>query len=152
MAQDQFTVIIRGNLGKDPEWIGTSGKAIKVSVGVKRKEKGQDVTVWQSVTFFNNDKVKMADWVAAQMRKGSKVRIEGRGTYNKYTPQGASQEVRAFEVLGDSFDVIESRQQQPHPQQQPVAPQQQSYPQQQPMAPQQQPNNNGYAPTGYQQQ
>ena len=119
MAQDKFEVRLRGNLGADPEWIGNTGNMLKISVGVKTKEKNQESTTWQTVIFFNNDKVKLADWASSQMRKGSKVIIEGRGHFNSFTPQGAQQPVRVFEVIAESFDVVEmprpANQQQPVP-------------------------------------
>lgn len=150
MAQDKFTVRLRGNLGNDPEWIGATGNMLKISVGSKSGDK----TIWQPVIFFNNDRVKLADWAAAQMRKGTKVVIDGRGNYNEFTTSGGTK-VRVFEVIAEDFDVIQTAQQsvqQSMTPQQPIT-QQQSMTPQQPIT-QQQPANsgesNGYGPAPYQ--
>lgn len=75
------TIIIAGNLGKDPEMRYTpSGKAVtSFSVASSRKYSGQngqivEETIWFRITTWD----KTAETCSQYLKKGSKVLVEGR--------------------------------------------------------------------------
>lgn len=82
------TIILVGNLGKDPEMRYTpSGQAVtSFSVATNRKYTGSDgnlvdETIWFRVSVWG----KQAETCSQYLRKGSKVLIEGRLTPDKAT-------------------------------------------------------------------
>lgn len=83
-------VFLIGNLGRDPEIRGTkTGNLVcKFSIAVSEKIKGEDGT-WRDHTEWVNIAVwgKMGDVCHTYLFKGSKVHIEGKLRYGKYTGQ-----------------------------------------------------------------
>ena len=65
---------ILGNLGRDPEKVGTFNKSIvRFSVGVSEAIKGEKKTTWFNCVSF----AAKADYILKTCQKGSQVFIEG---------------------------------------------------------------------------
>ncbi|WP_419660495.1 Ssb: single-stranded DNA-binding protein, helix-destabilizing [Desulfosarcina variabilis str. Montpellier] len=77
---DTNDVRIIGNVGNDPsEYEGNGFKVASMSVATKHSWKGRDGewnerTDWHRVSAFG----KLAEWCIGTLRKGNRVRVEGR--------------------------------------------------------------------------
>lgn len=102
------TIIIVGNLGRDPEMRYTpSGQAVtSLSVATNRQYTGSNgeqikETIWFRVSVWG----KMAETCNQYLRKGSKVLIEGRLTPDKATG-GPRVWQRQDGTMGASYEVM----------------------------------------------
>lgn len=144
------SVVLSGNIGRDPEVRATqSGTSIlsfslAVNERVKKGDSWEDYTNWVDVVVFG----RRADSLGRILAKGMKVAVCGRLRYSTWERDG--QKRSKIEVIAEDVDIMsrrDSQSQQNGPQQQ----QQGNYQQQRQYAPQngyQQPTN-GYQ--GYQQ-
>lgn len=112
------TIIIVGNLGRDPEMRYTpSGQAVtSMSVASNRTYKGSDgntvkETIWFRVSVWG----KQAENASQYLRKGSKVLVEGRLTPDRvtggpriYTRQDGTS-AASFEVSAVTVQYLSSR-------------------------------------------
>lgn len=147
--------IILGNLGADPELRSFSDNSQVASISVATSESWIDKqtgdkkekTEWHRIVLRDRGNYRMAQLAGQYLRKGSKVYIEGKLQTRKYT-DAQGQERYITEIIADTMQFLDSRQdgqqdqyqQQGHYQQ--AAPQQyhqqQAAPQQQQYQPQQQ--------------
>jgi len=94
------TITVIGNVGKDPELKYTQGgkAVVKFTVADTRGKDDQKETIWHNVVCFDE----MAENVAEQVRKGTRVLIQGRFSERKYQDKDGQdrtwQEVVADEV------------------------------------------------------
>lgn len=141
-------VVMLGNLTRDVElrYLPNSGSAIAtIGLACNRKFKKQDGSMGDETCFVDVKFIGRTAEVANQyLRKGSKVLVEGRLTYESWTDQTGAKRSK-HTIMGESMQMLDSRsdsqstqnQGAPAPQQAPVAnpyqqPQQNSYqPQQQ---------------------
>ena len=78
-------VTLIGNIGKVEELkLHGDTKIIKCSLATNKKIKGENVTQWHSLVFFN----KLAEIVEKYVKKGSKIAVNGEINYNKYEKDG----------------------------------------------------------------
>jgi len=108
-------VIVLGNLGRDPETRynpeGAAMTTISVATSSSWKDKNtgekREETEWHRITFFG----RLAEVVAEYMKKGSQIYVEGRLRTRKYQDKETGQDRYATEIIGDSMQMIGSRQQ-----------------------------------------
>ena len=94
------TITVIGNVGKDPELKYTQGgkAVVKFTMADTRGKDDQKETIWHNVVCFDE----MAENVAEQVRKGTRVLVQGRFSERKYQDKDGQdrtwQEVVADEV------------------------------------------------------
>lgn len=84
-----LTMQAMGNVGSDPE-IKTTEKGVKLarfSLASNKKIKGEKITTWVNVTVFDERKV---EFIAAYVKKGTKLFIEGEPQARAYLKDGAA--------------------------------------------------------------
>jgi|TARA_B110000211_G_C14093343_1_gene560884 single-strand DNA-binding protein len=129
----QNKIILLGNIGKPPEFITfpNGGSILKVSLATKEvwRDKAnnelQKKTDWHNVVFKN----KKAEAAHQYLRRGDKLYIEGRLSYNKWQDEKGSHHTTA-EIIVLAFDTMTSNNSRPVPQVY-AAPTQQHYDKQQ---------------------
>ena len=101
-------VVIVGNVGQDPTTRTTQGGAAitTLSVATSRKFKNSadelvEQTEWHRVTCFNG----LGKNVASYVRKGSKVSVQGRLHYTKWTGTDGVDRY-GCEILADTVDFL----------------------------------------------
>ena len=95
------TLVIRGNVGKDPE-VRTlnSGDAVaNFSIAVSERRKGEDHTTWFRCNAFG----KTAEVVRDYVRKGSKVLVQGRIQTREYEKDGITRQ--SWDVMVDRLSL-----------------------------------------------
>ena len=99
-------LIIVGNLGRDPELRKTQDgtPVTTISVAVNRKQDGQKVTHWYSVSLWNGN----AEATCEYTKKGSKVLVEGSNIrVNKYETKDGKLEA-TIELTADRVVFLDS--------------------------------------------
>jgi len=98
-------VILVGNVGQKPTSREVNGKTVaNCTLATLMKSKGESVTEWHRLVFWD----KTAELVCQYVDKGSKIYVEGRITYRKFTnKEGVEQHstdivVSDVKFLGDS--------------------------------------------------
>jgi len=98
-------VILVGNVGQKPTSREVNGKTVaNCTLATSMKSKGESVTEWHRLVFWD----KTAELVCQYVDKGSKIYVEGRITYRKFTnKEGVEQHstdivVSDVKFLGDS--------------------------------------------------
>jgi single-strand DNA-binding protein len=98
-------VILVGNVGQKPTSRDVNGKTVaNCTLATSMKSKGESVTEWHRLVFWD----KTAELVLQYVDKGSKIYVEGRITYRKFTnKEGVEQHstdivVSDVKFLGDS--------------------------------------------------
>jgi len=98
-------VILVGNVGQKPTSREVHGKTVaNCTLATSMKSKGESVTEWHRLVFWD----KTAELVCQYVDKGSKIYVEGRITYRKFTnKEGVEQHstdivVSDVKFLGDS--------------------------------------------------
>ena len=107
------TVIIVGNLGRDPEVrYMPSGDAIAniaVATSYKSKDRNtgeqKELTEWHRISFFG----RLAEIVAQYLKKGSSVYVEGRLQTRKYTDKDGIERY-ATDVIAENMQMLGGRQ------------------------------------------
>jgi single-strand DNA-binding protein len=102
-------VILLGNLGSDPEVRYTKSGDAVVNLSVATSEQWKDKatgqmkenTEWHRVGIFG----KPAEVAAQYLRKGSKIYVEGRIRYKKYTGKDGAEQL-SVEILSDTFKML----------------------------------------------
>ena len=96
-------VLIIGFAGGDPK-TSESGmtKVARLSVATSEKYNDKDITEWHSVVAFG----KTAE-IAAQVRKGQMVYVEGKIRTRSYEKDGATKYVT--EILADKVSILERK-------------------------------------------
>ncbi|WP_049724018.1 single-stranded DNA-binding protein [Gilvimarinus polysaccharolyticus] len=105
-------VIIVGNMGQDPEtkYMPSGGAVTNISVATseqwKDKQTGQpqERTEWHRVVFFN----RLAEIAGEDLRKGSKVYIEGSLRTRKWQGQDG-QDRYTTEIVASEMQMLDSR-------------------------------------------
>ena len=105
-------VILLGNVGRDPELkYGASGTAVcSISVATSRKWKdktsGQqkEETEWHRVMAFD----KLAEVLGEYVRKGSRLLVEGRLKYGKYTDKDGT-EKNTCDIVATEMQLLGGR-------------------------------------------
>ena len=90
-------VIIRGNLGGDPDLKELSGdtKVAKFNVAVTEKYRNQDGTEVKNTTWFSIEVWnKMAEVVCKYLKKGSDVLVEGKFATEKWNDEEGNPKVK----------------------------------------------------------
>ena len=108
------TVIIVGNLGRDPEMrtfpSGDSVANVTIATTDRWRDKNtgenREATEWHRVVFNG----KLAEIAGQYLRKGSQVYVEGSLRTRKWTDQATGQERYATEIRADSMQMLGSRQ------------------------------------------
>ncbi len=115
-------VILLGNVGSDPEVRYTQAGEAVVNLSVATSEQWKDKatgqtkenTEWHRVGIFG----KPAEVAAQYLRKGSKIYVEGKIRYKKYTDKDGNERL-SVEILSESFKMLgkpsNDRQQEPQP-------------------------------------
>jgi len=99
-------VILIGNLGKDPEVrIFDSGKK-KANFTLATSEKYNDVTKteWHNIDIWG----KLADVAETYLKKGSKIYVEGRISYETYDDKDGVKKY-ITKITADSFKMLDSK-------------------------------------------
>ena len=112
MARGVNTVILVGNLGKDPEVrYSPSGSAmanvtLATTESWKDKQTGekQEKTEWHRVVFFN----RLAEIVGEYLKKGSQVYVEGRLQTRKWQGQDG-QDRYTTEIVANEMQMLGGR-------------------------------------------
>ena len=101
-------VIIVGRAGADAEIrYFDSGKAkASVSLAVNRyRAKGEDITDWFRVDFWERD----AEIAAEYIKKGTQLLIEGRVSVNRWKDQSSGEERELYSIVCTSFRLLGSK-------------------------------------------
>lgn len=98
-------VILIGNVGQKPTSRDVNGKTVaNCTLATSMKVKGDSVTEWHRLVFWE----KTAELVLQYVDKGSKLYVEGRITYRKFTNKDGIEQhsteiiVSDMKFLGDS--------------------------------------------------
>jgi single-strand DNA-binding protein len=102
-------VILLGNVGSDPEIRYTQSGDAVVNLSVATSEQWKDKatgqtkenTEWHRVGIFG----KPAEIAAQYLRKGSKIYIEGRIRYKKYSDKEGNERL-SVEILSETFKML----------------------------------------------
>jgi len=102
------SVRLLGNVGMDPEVItfDSGNKLAKFSLATNEKRKNpeggyQDLTTWHNLVIWG----KGADIIQTYIKKGAKLAIEGKLSYNKYEDkQGIAR--TSTEILVNDFQML----------------------------------------------
>lgn len=96
------TITVTGNLGKDPEIKFTAGgkAVVKFTLADTRGKDEAKETIWHNVVCFDE----MAENVAEEVKKGSRVLVQGRLSVSKYTDK-EGQEKTWQEIIADEVAV-----------------------------------------------
>lgn len=99
------SIIISGNLGKDPELkqINSDLKVCSFSVAVSKKVKGEDVTTWFNVQTWN----KLAEISEKYLKKGSKVLVQGELQIEEYEKDGVKKQ--AVKINATTMEMLSSK-------------------------------------------
>jgi len=129
MSKGFNQVILIGNLGRDPELrhtkSGTPALTLSLAVGDRAKDANgnwTEVTHWIDCQFFN----KSAELLHQYCSKGSRLHVKGRLVTREWTDKNGNKR-RQYEVLGEDFVLLDSKNQQSAPAPQP-APQPEDFP------------------------
>ena len=96
--------IILGRLGKDPELKQTEKTTIAAfSVATSEKFNGNEVTQWHNVKAFGE----LANNIAKYFKKGDRIYIEGKITYNTFEKDGKKQTYT--DIIAQSFSFIDGK-------------------------------------------
>ncbi|MDB4347215.1 single-stranded DNA-binding protein [Bacteroidia bacterium] len=105
------SVRLLGNVGMDPEVITfDSGKKLaKFSLATNERKKNpeggyQNVTTWHNLIIWG----KGADIIQTYIKKGAKLAVEGKLTYNKYEDKQGNQRT-STEILVNDFSMLGGR-------------------------------------------
>ncbi len=156
------SVMISGNLTRDPEYRVTSGGTgiLNFGMAVNERRKNSQTDEWEDVANFVDCVLfgKRAESLSKIMIKGMKVAVSGRLRYTSWQDKETGRNRSKLEVIADEIDLMQKRdgnasqsaQQPPQGQQQQY---QANYPQQQQYQPQSAPQQPQYQPQPqYQQQ
>jgi single-strand DNA-binding protein len=92
-------VILIGNVGQDVTTRDVSnGIVANTSLATSEKRNGEEKTEWHRLVFFG----KVADLAKQYLTKGSKVYVEGKISYRKYTNKDGV-EVNSTEIIVDQM-------------------------------------------------
>ncbi len=92
-------VILIGNVGQDVTTRDVSnGIVANTSLATSEKRNGEEQTAWHRLVFFG----KLADLAKQYLNKGSKVYVEGKISYRKYTNKDGV-EVNSTEIIVDQM-------------------------------------------------
>jgi single-strand DNA-binding protein len=92
-------VILIGNVGQDVTTRDVSnGIVANISLATSEKRNGEEKTEWHRLVFFG----KLADLAKQYLTKGSKVYVEGKISYRKYTNKDGV-EVNSTEIIVDQM-------------------------------------------------
>ena len=92
-------VILIGNVGQDVTTRDVSnGIVANTSLATSEKRNGEEKTEWHRLVFFG----KLADLAKQYLTKGSKVYVEGKISYRKYTNKDGV-EVNSTEIIVDQM-------------------------------------------------
>ena len=98
-------VILVGNVGQKPTSREVNGKTVaNCTLATSMRSKGESVTEWHRLVFWD----KTAELVLQYVDKGSKIYVEGRITYRKFTNKDGVEQhsteivVSDVKFLGDS--------------------------------------------------
>lgn len=102
-------VILKGNVGKDPELrqFQNGGEVVNFSLATTEsyKKDGEwvDVTEWHNISVLNKHLIKRTEW----LKKGSSVLVEGKIKSRKYTTKEGVEKV-AFDIVVGPFggDIV----------------------------------------------
>lgn len=105
-------VFILGNVGRDPEirylQSGMAACSISVATSTKRKDKqsGEMVeeTQWHRVQFFD----RLAEVVGEYVKKGSKIHVEGRLRYGKFTNKDGVEQ-NSTDIIASEMTLLSSQ-------------------------------------------
>jgi len=106
------SVTLIGNLGADPE-VRQAGETTKgrlrLATSERQKVDGdwQRVSVWHTVILWG----RTADVAQQYLRKGGKVAIRGRITYNTYTDKNGVEKT-STEIVADELELLSGREEQ----------------------------------------
>ncbi len=103
------TVIIVGNLGRDPEIrylpSGDAVANIAVATSYRSKDKNtgeqKDLTEWHRISFFG----RLAEIVGQYLKKGSSVYVQGRLQTRKYQKDGVDH--YATEIIAEQMQMLD---------------------------------------------
>lgn len=95
-------VILIGNIGQDVTTRDVSnGIVANTSLATSEKRNGEEKTEWHRLVFFG----KLADLAKQYVSKGSKLYIEGKISYRKYTNKDGV-EVNSTEIIVDQMKFL----------------------------------------------
>lgn len=103
------SVILIGNLGSDPETkqVGETTKGrLRLATSERAKVDGawQKISVWHTVILWG----KSAEVAQQYAKKGSKICIRGRISYNNYTDKNGVEKT-ATEIVADEIELLGGR-------------------------------------------
>lgn len=96
------TITVTGNVGKDPEIKYTAGgkAVVKFTVADTRGKDDQKETIWHNVVCFDE----MAENVAEQVNKGTRVVIQGRLSVREYLDKNGEKKMWQ-EIIADEISL-----------------------------------------------
>jgi len=97
--------LLLGNVGNNPE---SKNNVVKFSLATSSKYKDKDETQWHNIVVFG----KLAEVAEKYVKKGSKLYVEGRITYNKHEDKYYTS------IICDSFKMLDKKETQSSSQQQ----------------------------------
>ena len=102
------SVRLLGNVGMDPQVITfeSGNKLAKFSMATNERRKNadgqyQDITTWHNLVIWG----KGADIIQTYIKKGDKLAIEGKLTYNKYEDKEGAQRT-STEIVVNDFTML----------------------------------------------
>ena len=110
MAQNINSVVLVGNLTKDPELrhtpAGTAVTTLRIAVNdrVKRGEEWQDAAYYFDVTVWGRDAENCAQYLA----KGRPVGVQGKLTWREWDAQDGTKR-QAVEIVADNIQFLGGR-------------------------------------------
>lgn len=91
-------VFLIGNVGRDPESYGESGKIAKFSLATSERSVAngtqREFVEWHNIVAYG----KMAEIVLQHVHKGSKLHIEGKVTYKQWENERTKQKMYRTEI------------------------------------------------------
>jgi single-strand DNA-binding protein len=112
MAQTVNRIELIGYLGADPQVkLFDDGQLTNFSVATTRRWKGRDEEEWKEETEWSRvvTRGRLAEQCATALRKGSRVRIEGRLRTRSWEDRESGQQRSATEVIASDVMFLDAR-------------------------------------------
>lgn len=106
MAFSLNKIMLIGNIGKDPEtrFTTTNKSVTSFSIATTSSYKGKDGNYVNETEWHNIEAWELSDYVKENLKKGSKIYLEGKNKTEEYEKNGEKK--RFTKVIADSFSII----------------------------------------------
>lgn len=107
------SVVISGNLTRDPELTATAGgmAILKMGIAVNDRRKNQQTGEWEDVPNFFDVKVfgSRGESLSRFLSKGSKIAVSGRLSWSSWEDKNTGDKRSKVEIIADDIEFMSAR-------------------------------------------